>query len=537
MRISSIHLQNFKRFTDLTIRDIPPTAKLVLVVGPNGSGKSSLFDALLHWHGLTSGINRQQDQLYYQKQGDMPFEWSRSVTVSLHPPSRPAPNCVYVRTAYRNDADFTVNRLQRQADPVNSGEMQQRRLIDDDKTVSTNYQRLIYQTMTGVYDENNNEITVQNLRDSLIGEIRASMRNVFANLTLNNISDPLGQGSFFFEKGTANSYHYKNLSGGEKAAFDLLIDLHMKRSFYHDAIYCIDEIDVHLHTSVQGRLLREMAEVIPGDSQLWVTTHSLGALRAAQSIEAESPGTVCILDFDGVDADSSGTLVPTTLNRVVWDKMLSVTIGDLADHVAPGVIVICEGSSTGNRRKDFDAKVYDRVLGTHEPGIVFISGGSAEEVKKAGDYLRNVLSAILPRAKVVSLIDRDDRTATEIGDEESKHHIVLGKRNLESYLLADDVLWAFVDSIGQPERFNEVVQIRERALRSSQARNNPPDDLKSAAGEFYDELRKTFGLQAMGNTAEAFMRDTLAPLIRPGMRTYDELHSCIIAKIEKVAGR
>ncbi|PGH38797.1 MAG: chromosome segregation protein SMC, partial [Candidatus Nephrothrix sp. EaCA] len=45
MRITSIQLTNFKRFTDLIIKDIPTASKLVLLIGSNGSGKSSLFDA------------------------------------------------------------------------------------------------------------------------------------------------------------------------------------------------------------------------------------------------------------------------------------------------------------------------------------------------------------------------------------------------------------------------------------------------------------------------------------------------------------
>ena len=46
MKIKSIHLKDFKRFTDLKIEGIPETAKLVVMIGPNGCGKSSVFDAL-----------------------------------------------------------------------------------------------------------------------------------------------------------------------------------------------------------------------------------------------------------------------------------------------------------------------------------------------------------------------------------------------------------------------------------------------------------------------------------------------------------
>lgn len=44
MKIKSLQLKNFKRFTDLTIQDIPENARLVLLIGSNGSGKSSVFD-------------------------------------------------------------------------------------------------------------------------------------------------------------------------------------------------------------------------------------------------------------------------------------------------------------------------------------------------------------------------------------------------------------------------------------------------------------------------------------------------------------
>ena len=39
MYITKVELQNFKRFTDLTIDGIPADARLVLLIGSNGSGK------------------------------------------------------------------------------------------------------------------------------------------------------------------------------------------------------------------------------------------------------------------------------------------------------------------------------------------------------------------------------------------------------------------------------------------------------------------------------------------------------------------
>ena len=39
-------------------------------------------------------------------------------------------------------------------------------------------------------------------------------------------------GTFYFKKGIIEKYHYKNLSAGEKSAFDLILDLIIKQEYY-----------------------------------------------------------------------------------------------------------------------------------------------------------------------------------------------------------------------------------------------------------------------------------------------------------------
>lgn len=106
MRITAIHLRNFKRFTDIVIRDVPETAKLVLVVGPNGCGKSSVFDALLQWYRSKVGFGFNTDELYYRKSSDQPFGWSESVEVTVAGGALPHRGCLYVRTAVATTQTF-----------------------------------------------------------------------------------------------------------------------------------------------------------------------------------------------------------------------------------------------------------------------------------------------------------------------------------------------------------------------------------------------------------------------------------------------
>lgn len=62
MKVKSIKLDNFKRFTNLSISKLPDNTKLVIIVGPNGSGKSSLFDAFNTWYRGNSGFGYPSDK-------------------------------------------------------------------------------------------------------------------------------------------------------------------------------------------------------------------------------------------------------------------------------------------------------------------------------------------------------------------------------------------------------------------------------------------------------------------------------------------
>jgi predicted ATPase len=529
VRVTSIRLMNFKRFTDLEIYDLPTTAKLVLIVGPNGSGKSSLFDAFIQWYRGNVGWGFVNDPGYFRKSADEQLDWLQTVQVRLANGQKPARGSLYVRTAYRNDPDFRISAISNPTVP--NEELRIERAIQNDATVALNYQRLVYETMASVYDKSNDAKLVGALREELIGTVRESMRAVFGDLMLKNVSDPLGSGTFYFAKGAATGYEYKNLSGGEKAAFDLLLDIHVKKRFYPDSIYCIDELETHLHTKVQGQLLKELTKIIPGDSQLWVTTHSLGVLRAAQELDTAEPGTVSVIDFDAVNPDEPRRIRPSSLDRVTWEKMLSIALDDLSERVAPDVLIVCEGSSVGNRRKDFDAEIYNRILGSHFPGKLFISGGASGQVSASGVSIRETMARILPRTRTVALCDRDDKSETEVQSFEAGGGLVLPRRNLESYLFSSEVIEALLAREGKPELVADARGIIETAISESKARGNPSDDMKSAAGGIYNGLRKLLDLTRCGNGTDAFMRDTLAPLIKPEMRVFTELKEAIIDRL------
>ena len=258
MRIESIHIENFKRFTDLHIEGIPTNAKLVVVVGPNGCGKSSLFDAFLDWHHHFAGWGHSGDEPYYRKDAQRSFNWGSNVTINLHDDPTLGPHSLYVRTAYRNEPDFSVGEISSPQEPA--ALFQGRRLIDLDMTVSDNYRRVIYETTAGVYDEQNDEKKVKVLREELIGQIRESMNSVFEDLILNNIRNPLDA------KGNYGSFSLKRVRRNRITTRIYLVE---KRQPLTCFLISISNVDFSQRPYIASMRLRRTSIQESRDASCW----------------------------------------------------------------------------------------------------------------------------------------------------------------------------------------------------------------------------------------------------------------------------
>lgn len=535
MKISKVHIKHYKRFTDLTIDGIPATAKLVVLVGPNGCGKTSLFEAFNHWY-MYQGFGTYADKDYQIKREEG-FEfnernWHNLIVTNINfhnyngnQSQDDIKGKFYFRSAYRNEPDFSITNFHQQQDPKQTYKTN---LMSTDITVSENYQRLVSSAISGLFKGEKDKKLVEELREELIGKIRNSLKMVFADLTLTGIGeDPLNNGSFFFEKGVVKDFHYKNLSAGEKSAFDLILDLIIKSTAFSDAVYCIDEPEAHMHTHLQSLLLKEIYDLVPNDSQLWVATHSLGMLRRAQQLEKENPGTVVFLDFDGRDYDSPVVIMPTQINGTILRRFMQLALDDFSDYIAPQQIVFCEGNPNGHANPSFDAQIYTTIFGHTHPDTAFVSAGSCSEITNKENDSVKMITQLLSKSQPIKVVDRDDLSSAEVANLLKLGVKALNRRHIECYLLDDEIIKKLCDVKGHPELEQDCLNAKASKMAASIARNNPADDVKSASGEIMVELKRILGLTQCGNKRESFLRDTIAPLITPDTKVYQELENSI----------
>ena len=571
MKIEWIKLKNFKRFTDLTIEGLSETAKLVVMIGPNGCGKSSVFDALKledYRSDVIRPLRRSDDYYqileYYFKPNEMRHRYSHYGSLNQTPNDRMKryvidmsinrledlykdliikfygkelgdgydwEKSVHVRSAYRNYSVAQPPVVSRH-DPLHEHDLV--RLLENDETFALNCRYLVSRWLERSSKIGGSDQNLTDLQNEIFGELQDAMNRLFTDppLVLRSLGHPTDGDLFEFDKGTSERFTYQNLASGEKAALDLLLDVIVTKTEDDEMIICIDEPEAHIHTKLQGRLLEELYKLIPETSQLWIATHSIGMVRKAQDLWREEPDKIVFLDFgknkDSKDRDFDGQekIEPAEPNPNFWAQTYEVALGDLAELIAPQRIVLCEGKAQ-DPAKGFDAACYNQIFGSRYPETRFISIGNDKEVERAETHLIPVIQAIAIGTEILRLRDGDDANPQEIEEDAKKGIRTLSRRNIEGYLLDDEVLTELCNREGKPDKIQDLRDAKHAALQKSVNEGKHPDDLKPIAQGIHVAAKNALKPYKMGNKSRSFMRDILAPLIHPDMTVYQELHKDI----------
>ena len=298
-------------------------------------------------------------------------------------------------------------------------------MIDNDAAVSRNYRGLASQALEDLYESGEGSTTFDKYRRESIGDIREALGRLFPDLEFNSLGNPLEEGTFRFTKGLSHGFVFKNLSGGEKAAFDLILDLIVARRDYDDTVFCIDEPESHMNMRLQAELLSVLFDLIPENCQLMLATHSIGMMRRARDIESNAPGSAVFLDFEDRDFDTPQIIHPTKPDRTFWQRAYEVALDDLAALVAPSRVIICEGEMGMN---SVDAQCYDQIFKGEFPDTRFVPMGSAKEVENDKRGLAEALRLLIGGLEVVRLIDRDDLSDWQIAERAKRDIRVLSRR-------------------------------------------------------------------------------------------------------------
>jgi AAA15 family ATPase/GTPase len=421
MRIKKIELTNFKRFTSLTISDIPDTSKLVLVIGSNGSGKSSLFDAF-DW--LQKSYNRktphngswEETSIYYRKNNkinataEVEFTDGRLITkndwqiIKGDELTKRFIGRSSIRIVPRISNTADIRQVSTDSDSPASYIENDTRFIND---VFLYIQSINNALREPVFSGKQAD-TLKIFRD-FIEPLNNSLLKIFGGDETTTIqiaefqdATPQTTAKLIFRKGESR-INYDLLSHGEKQIVILLINFIVRYDYYRDSIIFIDEMDNHLNTALQSAALEEIVtKWIPEDAQLWTASHALGFIDFARKSE-----TASIIDFDLLNFDTKQEIIPQPKDKLdVYE--IAIPKATIASILKGYKLVIVENKNDEH---------FNAALGSE--GYLFLPANNNTEVfltakadkDKLGlrdkDYLRadeiEKIKALLPNLKILPL--------------------------------------------------------------------------------------------------------------------------------------
>lgn len=536
MRIKKLLLKNgYKRFKQLTIDLGETPARIVALVGPNGCGKSSVLDGLLFHHNAHGRLGKTaaRSAIYHSMERDLQYNYQNvEIEFDIGPYSKIRQDLALTgkdstlfsfRSPYRYNSELKVNEIRATSDiRLNNYGASDASSLDE--KMEDNYRRLLAAVNTLMETE---DARPSEARKKIIGELNNSIRNCL-NIEIANVGNVEGsRGTIYFKKPDhPREFDFNVLSSGEKEVVDILLDLYLRKYDYDNSIFLIDEPELHISTSIQSKLLIEIDRLVGKNCQIWVTTHSIGFLRAMQS---ELKDTCQIIQFrDEYElAAKPFVLEPMKATGQAWRELFAVALDDLATLVSPQTIIYCEGRADpglAGMERGMDAKALNTIFGESHPNALFISSGGNTELDQRSTIAIAILGKVFPTVEVLVLKDRDMASGKETDEKirqlylknNPENHRVLKRWEIENYLYDKEILKAYC--------LQNTLNFDEPAYDGF-VKDIVNDNLKDATGH----IRNICGI--VGSVTADTFKVALAGHCKNDMAVFSELRDCIFERL------
>lgn len=532
MRIKKLNLRNgFKRFFNVTIDLGDNPARIIALVGPNGIGKSSVLDGLMFYQNAYDRVGEYFSTSgdYHSMFVDRPVSY-QDVTIDFvedgfhkireKKKALGKENTIFsFRSPYRYNNEVLIKEV-RATQPIKENDYGAGSAAAIDSKMENNYRRL-HSKINKYMQENDTPPSVA--RNVIIGELNKSIKSCLDLEISSSGNVEAGEGTLYFKKNDhLKEFSFNVLSSGEKEVVDLLLDLYLRKEDYDETIFLIDEPELHINTSIQAKLLCEIDKLVGENCQIWLTTHSIGFLRALQNQMADKC-QVIQFKSDMKLASSSYILEPMKRSAAAWRELFSVALDDLTELVSPKRIIYCEGRDTpgkGGVERGLDAKVFNNIFAEKYPDTTFVSSGGNTELDQRSAVAVALLSKVFPSLEILVFKDKDMASGKEVSESQRRiyldnnpvSHRVMKRYEIENYLFDKDVLKDYCKNNGL--EFNDsaydelVVDVVNQDLKSITVR------IKNISG-------------IVGNINPEVFKLNLSNHLKEGMPVFEELRACI----------
>jgi ABC-type hemin transport system ATPase subunit len=532
MKIKKIRLKNgYKRFFDLTIDLGDNPRRIIVLVGPNGCGKSSILDGMLFHANAWGHIgNKNPKGFEYHSMNRQPnydytnveIEFNTGSFESLQSEKKKTGHEKTIfsfRSPYRYNSNLKVSESKATPEIKLNGYGATSSSDLDDK-MEDNYRRLNIKYTKYL---NETDCKPSEARKKIIGDLNASLKKCL-DIEISGLGDiEDSKGTIFFKKlDHSSEFEFNVLSSGEKEVVDILLDLYLRKEEYSDTIFLLDEPELHINTSIQKNLLLEINRLIGPDCQIWITTHSIGFLRALQeNLKDESQ---IILFKDGLNlASEPQVLKPIKRSILNWREIFTIALDDISHLVSPKRIVYCEGRGEPGKEgieQGLDAIIYNNIFYESHPDTYFVSSGGNTELDQRSSIAIAILSKVFTKIEILVLKDRDMASGKKTSQDDREkyllaspqNHRVLQRLEIENYLYDKSVLEGYskfnglsFDSDGYDALVKDIFN----------------DNLKDQTGAIKKLCGITFNI-----SKEQFKID-LSEFITKDMLVFQELEQCI----------